>query len=61
MFISKWSMMWNMTTIDIMTPTTKTLDLIHFKGKINNIVINLNSKSYNDNDIGFDIYVSVLK
>lgn len=53
--------MWNMTTIDIMTPTTKTLDLIHFKGKINNIVINLNSKSYNDNDIGFDIYVSVLK
>lgn len=50
-----------LTTIDIMTPTTKTLDLIHFKGKINNIVINLNSKSYNDNDIGFDIYVSVLK
>ena len=44
-----------MSTIDIMTPTKNTLDLIHFKGKINNIVINLNSKSYNDNDIGFDI------
>lgn len=52
-----------MSTIDIMTPTKNTLDLIHFKGKINNIVINLNLKSYNDNDIGFDIYiyVSVLK
>lgn len=53
--------MWNVSTIDIMTPTINTLDLIHFKGKINNIVINLNSKSYNNNDIGFDIYVSVLK
>lgn len=50
--------MWNMSTLDIMTPT---IDLIHFKGKINNVIINLNSKSYNEDDIGFDIYVSVLK
>lgn len=48
-----------MSTIDIMTPTKNTLDLIHFKGKINNIVINLNLKSYNDNDIGFDIYIYI--
>ena len=47
-----------MSTSDIMTPT---IDLIHFKGKINNITINLNSKSFNENDIGFDIYVSILK
>lgn len=30
-----------MSTLDIMTPT---IDLIHFKGKINNVIINLNSK-----------------
>ena len=48
----------DMSTLDIMTPI---IDLVYFKGKINNIVINLNSKSYNKNDIGFDIYISVLK
>ncbi len=47
--------------MDIMTPTINTIDLIHFDGKINNQVINLNSKDYKVNDIGFDIYVSVLK
>ena len=61
MFISKWGMMWNMSTLDIMTPTKKVLDLIHFKGIINNTVFNLNSKHFNKSDIGFDIYVSVLK
>ena len=53
--------MWNMSTMDIMTPTINAIDLIHFDGKINNQVINLNSKDYKANDIGFDIYVSVLK
>ena len=50
-----------MSTMDIMTPTINTIDLIHFEGKINNQIINLNSKDYKANDIGFDIYVSVLK
>ena len=53
--------MWNMSTLYIMTPTKKVLDLIHFKGIINNTVFNLNSKHFNKSDIGFDIYVSVLK
>ena len=52
---------WTMSTLDIMTPTKKVLDLIHFKGIINNTVFNLNSKHFNKSDIGFDIYVSVLK
>lgn len=47
--------------MDIMTPTKNTIDLIHFEGKINNQVINLNSKNYKANDIGFNIYVSILK
>lgn len=47
--------------MDIMTPTINTIDLIHYKGVINNKVINLNSKLYNEDDIGFDIYVSTLK
>ena len=51
----------NVSTIDIMTPTINTIDLIHFEGKINNQIINLNSKDYKANDKGFDIYVSVLK
>lgn len=54
-------MIGNVSTMDIMTPTINTIDLIHFEGKINNQVINLNSKDYKANDIGFDIYVSVLK
>lgn len=61
MFITEWSSCWNMSTMDIMTPTINTIDLIHFEGKINNQIINLNSKDYKANDKGFDIYVSVLK
>ena len=58
MFITEWSSCWNVSTLDIMTPI---IDLVYFEGKINNVIINLNSKSYNKDDIGFDIYISVLK
>ena len=53
--------MWNVSTTCIIAPTKNIVDLIHYKGIINNKTINLNSKSYNDNDIGFEIYVSALK
>ena len=53
--------MWNVSTTYIIAPTKNIVDLIHYKGIINNKTINLNSKSYNDNDIGFEIYVSALK
>ncbi len=53
--------MWNMSTTCVIAPTKNIVDLIHFEGKINNKVINLNSKLYNENDIGFEIYVSALK
>lgn len=45
-----------MSTLEMMTPTKNTIDLIQFEGKINNQVINLNSKDYKANDIGFDMY-----
>lgn len=50
-----------MSTTYIIAPTKNIVDLIHFEGKINNQVINLNSKDYKANDIGFEIYVSALK
>ena len=50
-----------MTTTCIIAPTKNIVDLIHYKGIIDNTTINLNSKLYNKNDIGFDIYVSALK
>ena len=53
--------MWNVSTIDIIAPSKNIVDLIHYKGTINNKTINLNSKLYNENDIGFEIYVSALK
>lgn len=53
--------MWYMSTTYIIAPPKNVVDLIHYKGTINNTTINLNSKLYNENDIGFDIYVSVLK
>ena len=51
----------NMSTTYIIAPTKNIVDLIHYKGTINNTTINLNSKLYNENDIGFEIYVSALK
>lgn len=53
--------MWNMSTTYIIAPTKNIVDLIHYKGTINNKTINLNSKLYNKNDISFEIYVSALK
>lgn len=50
-----------MSTTYIIAPTKNIVDLIHYKGIINNKIINLNSKLYNENDIGFEIYVSALK
>ncbi len=50
-----------MSTMNIITTTINTIELIHFEVKINNQIINLNSKDYKVNAIGFDIYVSVLK
>ena len=61
MFITKWSSSRNMTTTCIIAPTKNIVDLIHYKGIMDNTTINLNSKLYNKNDIGFDIYVSALK
>lgn len=54
-------MIWNVSTTYIIAPTRNIVDLIHYKGMINNKIINLNSKLYNENDIGFEIYVSALK
>ncbi len=51
----------SMSTTYIIAPTKNIVDLIHYKGIINNKIINLNSKLYNENDIGFEIYVSALK
>lgn len=45
----------------IIAPTRNIVDLIHYKGTINNKIINLNSKLYNENDMGFDMYISVFK
>ena len=53
--------MWNMSITYIIAPTKNIVDLIHYEGIINNKIINLNSKLYNKNDIGFEIYVSALK
>ena len=53
--------MGNMSTTCIIAPTKNIVDLIHYKGIINNKIINLNSKLYNENDIGFDMYISVFK
>ena len=51
----------NVSTTYIIAPTKNIVDLMHYKGTINNTTINLNSKLYNENDIGFEIYVSALK
>ena len=45
----------------VIAPIKNIVDLIHYKGMINNKIINLNSKLYNENDVGFEIYVSALK
>ena len=39
-----------MSTTYIIAPTKNIVDLIHYKGIINNKIINLNSKLYNEND-----------
>lgn len=61
MLIAEWSTSRNMSTTYIIAPTKNIVDLIHYKGTINNKTINLNSKLYNKNDISFEIYVSALK
>ena len=45
----------------VIEETKNIVDLIHYEGIINNKIINLNSKLYNKNDIGFELYVSALK